>query len=161
MPPLPVDLVADVDEAKSNKVEFRLEGAHWKRYIRPPSGDINWTIVAFEASSAKEVPTAKGIYGFVVHSSVAPEIANFLMYVGKAEKGLRKRFREYLKEAESPTGRPAVVYLLKKWKDHVRFWHAVLPPNEIIATEKALIDALAPPANKQFSAQIRHRNAAF
>ena len=161
MPEPPFDFVAQADEVKSHAVEFVLMPRMWKAYVNPRSGSIKWSTVPFSAGAAARIPTAKGIYGFVIHSGVAPGIANYLIYIGKAEKGLRKRFREYLSEVASPTGRPSIIYHLTKWSDHIRFWYSVLPPAEIADAEEELIKALTPPVNKSLPAEIRRAHAAF
>jgi hypothetical protein len=155
------DFITQVEEEKANLEFFILPAARWREYTDPPSGRIQWRTVPFRAASAGRIPTAKGIYGFVVCSGVAPSIANYLMYIGKAEKGLRARFREYLAEVENPTGRPSVIYHLGKYMDFVRFWYSELPDGEIVAAEDDLIHALTPPVNKTLRAELRRVHAAF
>jgi hypothetical protein len=155
------DFITQVEEEKANLEFFILPAARWREYADPPSGRIQWRTVPFRAASVGRIPTAKGIYGFVVCSGVAPSIANYLMYIGKAEKGLRARFREYLAEVENPTGRPSVIYHLGKYMDFVRFWYSELPDDEIVAAEDDLIHALTPPVNKTLRAELRRVHAAF
>jgi hypothetical protein len=161
MPQPLVDFITQVDEEKANREEFILSAARWQAYADPPSGAINWAVVPFDSASAPRIPTGKGVYGFVISSGVAPSIANYLMYIGKAEKGLRARFREYLTEVENPKGRPSVVYHLGKYLAYVWFWYSLLPDNEIVDAEDALINALTPPVNKSLRAEIRRAHAAF
>jgi hypothetical protein len=161
MPQPLVDFITQVNEEKANREEFILASKRWESYTDPPSGAIKWDEVAFDPASAPQIPTGKGVYGFVIASGVAPGIANYLMYIGKAEKGLRARFREYLTEVQNPTGRPSVVYHLGKYLNFVRFWYSLLPENEIVAAEDALIYALTPPVNKSLRADIRRAHAAF
>lgn len=153
-----VDLV---DEVKTSRITFNLVLSAWRAYADPPSGKIQWHVHPFDEQSATGVPTGPGVYAFVIHSFVAPELANYPIYIGKAEDGLRSRYREYLSERQSSKGRPRIVYYLNKWDGFVQFWYAELPPSEIVAAESALFDSLRPPVNKRYSARVARVMNAF
>ncbi len=154
-----VDLV---DEAKSSRVSFNLVVSAWRGYANPPSGSIQWKVHPFDDASAAGVPVGPGVYAFVIHSFVAPELANYVIYVGKAENGLRGRYRDYLQERQDvPKGRPRILYFLNKWDGFIQFWYAELPPGEIVQAESALYDSLRPPVNKRYSARVARVMNAF
>jgi len=121
--------------------------------------DVEWKRVRFRPSSADALPTpGGGIYTFVVEPDVAGHACAYLTYVGMVEdRGLRARFREYLREGEQRKPRARVVSMLKRWKGHLWFHYIELASaeeGEIEALESDLIDALQPPCNDRFSAEI-------
>ena len=60
-----------------------------------------WKNIRFTKDNYASIPTSKGVYAFVV----LPEFKHlfetrYLFYVGKTNRTLRQRFREYLDDSE-------------------------------------------------------------
>jgi hypothetical protein len=77
------------------------------------------------------------------------------MYIGKTDRGLRARFREYLREANNPAGRIPVRALITMYRDYLKFYFAPLDPSiSPYDVEQELIKLFVPPANRQIPAVI-------
>jgi len=132
--------------------EFRLHPELWT------TPEINayylgraWTTVRFVDPPPPAVPTAAGIYMFVVAPHCGTLVDHsYIFYVGKATN-LRSRYREYLVEkacaCENP--RAKVVRFLNHLEDHVFFHFTLVPQNELDRAESLLKDNLTPFANEQ------------
>lgn len=78
------------------------------------------------------------------------------MYIGKTDRTLRTRFREYLGEVKSPKGRHKVRLALELWKKYLWFSCAVVPPSQSPSyIEESARDAFIPPVNSIFSAEVK------
>ncbi len=70
------------------------------------------------------------MYAFLVQPGIGSGLnVSYLMYIGKTDRPLRKRFREYLGEVKSPKGRHKVRLALELWKKYLWFSCAVAPPS--------------------------------
>ena len=84
------------------------------------------------------------------------------MYIGMSDRPLRERFREYLKEMNDKSGRPAITTMLRMYSGYLHFYCAsVTKPGRPRSIETHLLETLAPPMNKQYSAKISKIIGAF
>ena len=86
---------------------------------------------------------------------VAKLDTRYLMYIGKTDRTLRKRFGEYLAERDSDRGRPRIIKLLRRYDGFVHFCYApVKAATSLARLENKLLDAFVPPANDRLPARI-------
>lgn len=126
---------------------------------------FSWTHVTFDAAQALNVPDLPGVYCFLVGlppTSLPP--IGYPLYVGKTDRQLRTRFREYHAEKEDLGGRKRVRKMLTVFQGELVF--SCVPFAGTAAERKQLEtdlhDALMPPySDIGFSAEIRQRRQAF
>lgn len=163
----PLDFVHAVEELKASGAVFVLHPESWRRCTG--IGYLKWQEVQFTASARGAIPSERGVYAFIVRPSgdgFPPH--GYLMYVGitgdtSTHRSLRKRYGNYLAE-QRVRKRPAIHYMLTKWKDDVYFCYAPVSDRRISLArlERKLNDAFLPPCSKNdLSAEIRQRRAAF
>jgi excinuclease UvrABC nuclease subunit len=154
------DLIAEQSELRNHTQEFRLWPRQWNTIA--DLSHFAWTSVTFNAANATSIPTGKGIYSFLINPTHGMNPHRFLGYVGKAEKGLRARYREYLTEAEKFTGRPKVVRMLNVWRGYLDFSYIELDDStDFAALESRFNDAFLPPFNSEFSTHLNRIVNAF
>ncbi len=124
-----------------------------------------WTHIPFDAAHRGTVPAEPGVYCFMVGLPPAtlPPVG-YPLYVGKTDRQLRVRFREYLREKDDPGGRIRIRKLLTVFQGELFFSCApfVGTKQERKAVEAELHDALMPPySDIGFSAEVRERRQAF
>lgn len=154
------DLIKEQDDLRTHTVGFRLWPRQWNTIADLNS--LSWTSIPFTASNSGVVPTGPGIYSFLINPTHGQNPQRFLGYVGKAEKGLRTRFKEYLTEAEKFAGRPKIVRMLNVWEGYLDFSYIEVPdPSVIDSLETRLYDAFLPPFNSQFSTHLNRVVNAF
>ena len=155
------DLISEQDQAKIYQVCFSLWPQKWGAYNF--SDPFNWEIHPFEQDQTNEIPHEPGIYSFIIKPGIASyPYGSYLMYIGKTQRTLRRRFTEYLYEQNHPSGRPNIVRLLNKYKGYIHFCFSVVNNTERIAgIEDALIAAFLPPCNVQLPAEVRNVRGAF
>ena|ERR1700733_5146370 len=129
---------------------------------------LDWKKVRFAESNRQLVPSARGIYAFIVElneGGLPPH--GYVMYVGiSGETGghnLRKRYGDYLGYRETAK-RAGVHYMLRNW-DSVLFFHYAEVQDRRVSLrklEREISDALVPPfSTNDFSAEIRKAKKAF
>lgn len=117
--------------------------------------DIQWNEVKFLNEEGKlhedmnTIPNnTGGIYTFIIKSDVLPEIAAYLVYVGRAQysgtsQNLKKRCRSYLKDK-----RLGIDTMRRTWGQHLYIRYTALNDNELIRDlEDYLIESLLPVYN--------------
>jgi hypothetical protein len=136
------------------KWEFQLYPQLWIDPQLDLVSNITWTKVKFERPSVADwqaIPIGPGVYFFTVEGRIdLLESHKYLFYVGKAESGLRRRFKNYLheQEGEEPEeDRTKITKFLNYFRDRVFFHFAELPKDQVVAIESAIKDNLTPPAN--------------
>lgn len=163
----PVDFVRSVDELKSSDVSFVLHPDAWRRCTGLKY--LKWDEVRFTQAARTSISSERGIYAFIVRPTGAGFPPHgYLMYIGitgdsSARRSLRRRYANYLTEQQI-LKRPAIHYMLTKWRDDVYFCYASVPDRRISLArlEKRLNDAFLPPCSKNdLSADIRQKRAAF
>ena len=155
------DLISEQDQAKIHKVCFSLWPQKWEAYSL--CDPFNWQIHPFEPDQTDEIPRQPGIYSFLIRPGIASfPYSSYLMYIGKTQHTLRRRFTQYLYEQNSPSGRSNIVRLLIKYQGYVHFCFSVVNNTERIASiEDALIAAFLPPCNTQLPTEVRNVIGAF
>ncbi|HEV2680598.1 MAG TPA: GIY-YIG nuclease family protein [Rhodanobacter sp.] len=152
------DLVAQADALKSHMQEFYLNPEAWTTLPTVATAP-SWKKVRYDVSSKSKIPAEPGLYIFVlepISSSFPLPPHGYLLYIGKtggdqSKSTLRHRFGEYLKEENDPKGRPAIVYMLRKWKDALHFHFTPISDKSIIGKmEDELIHGMKPPFNRQY-----------
>ena len=156
------DLTYKYMELSPYERDFILSPKQWVTYSLPDS--FNWEIHPFQPDQVEKIPSKPGIYSFVIQPGIAAHPhCSYLMYVGKTERTLRERFREYFdEEKDVETGRPKLVIMFDLYQGYVHFCCAVvMDTNRIKKIEEALLKAFIPPCNDQYPAEIRRSMKAF
>jgi excinuclease UvrABC nuclease subunit len=153
------DLAMNI-EARGHRQTILLWPRIWQK-CNPPI-KLAWKRKTFTPHSAAQIPTAPGVYAFIVQPGVPPGLPfAVLMYIGMTHS-LRERFRAYLREMDDPSGRPAILTMLNMYQGYIYFYCASVPkPTKPEVVENHLIETLAPPMNKQYPATIRRIIGAF
>ena len=114
------------------------------------SHKLQWKRYKFTERNAQKIDTSKGVYCFVLQ----PKVNNFfetkyLFYVGKTQRTLRIRYKEYLDELSGKRkSRTKIKDILDKYYDRLFFYYAVIDDKTIIdEVEDNLIDKFIPWAN--------------
>lgn len=160
------DLVNFTKKYKGNLHEFFLDMTSWKKF--KTKNKLDWQKTPFGAGGIAVVPHERGIYAFTLELTSAKLPAHgYILYVGitgdDSNANLYKRFNQYLLSLTSEDGRPAVVYMMKNWKDHLFFNFVSIPKKsvDLAKLERAFINSVMPPINKRdFDAKIGAAKAA-
>jgi hypothetical protein len=158
---MPVDPVARYGTLPFYRVQVTLSAPSWASF--DPAISLARQAHEFAPAAAAAVPTSRGVYAFMVNLNIAGNLtARYVMYVGKAEdRGLRRRFREYLKEAASDRPRPKLGRLFYLWQGQITFHCASTGPLSPKDVEDKLLAALVPPMNDELPATVRASVRAF
>ena len=118
-----------------------------------------WTEVKFGNDTAKCVPKTPGIYAFciAIDCDIAPRNV-VVAYIGKSEKSLRDRFRNYLSERKWGSRRNHIRRLFKHWGNDLYFsyWSISDISCDLKEIELTLNDAIVPPfVTNDYSATVR------
>jgi excinuclease UvrABC nuclease subunit len=149
-----------VKEAKSHLQPMVLWPARWKEY--KSSASLRWKSNRFDNAVRGHVPNEPGVYAFLIKPRIANLDVSYLMYIGKTDRSLRRRFDEYLADVRDFKGRPAIAVLLHNYQGFVDFSCATLSsPQRPGVLENKLLEAFIPPANKQLPAKISRIISAF
>lgn len=148
-----IDPVKAAKRYKAELCQFYLDLASWKKF--QCEFPLNWQNLKFDAASKSQVPNERGIYVFVVEArNVGLPVHGYICYVGIAGKNqngtLRKRYANYLREANDDGGRPAVVFMLNNFKGDLFFHFVSIPDKDIDleVIESSFINSVVPPVNK-------------
>ncbi|MCY3705275.1 MAG: hypothetical protein OXH08_07195 [Gammaproteobacteria bacterium] len=156
------DFTIEADEIKNCEYSFRLSPALWDQYRGPD--ELEWKCATFSRRYLDTIPEAPGVYAFCVRPSIGGGLCgSYLLYVGKTERGLRTRCREYLANAEADSERPKLQRMLRRFfrTDYLHFCFAVVREGDPVSIEDALLEATVPPACTTLPASIRSAVAAF
>jgi hypothetical protein len=136
----------------------------WPKYWEKLKGiaDFKWKSCTFDSNNANLIPDSQGIYSFVINPRFSNHPQRYLCYIGKTDRTLKIRYRDYLKEMENETkGRPKLLYLLNQWKGYIEFCYIELDNVNLLDLEKKLLDAFVPPCNEKFSTKVNRVIKAF
>lgn len=154
-----VDVVSD---AKAHEVRLMLWPTRWLQYQH--LHDLQWQVFEFNRQTIPNIPNEPGVYSFLVQPRIACNLdASYLMYVGKTDRSLRQRYREYLREVDCTTGRPQIIHTLIRYSGHV-FFSCASVINQLITpaqVEDELLKAFMPPNNPTLPAEVRRIRDAF
>jgi len=156
-----MDLIAEQDQLQAHRYDFFLWPKLWSEYTF--SIAFNWKVHQFDETEIPNIPDCPGIYAFLIQPGIASFTScSYLMYIGKTERTLKQRFKEYISEKQKETGRPKIVRLLNKYQGYLYFCCSMIDPIISIGdVEKALLNAFLPPCNDQFPAEVRRVRGAF
>jgi hypothetical protein len=154
------DLVDSSDRYASQFHAFYLDPEGWRKFDTPH--DLMWTKIKFTQANRSLIPIERGVYAFTVeHCPSKFPKHGYLLYIGitgnQSGAHLRQRYSQYLQNQSKEKGRPAVLYMLKKWPDNLFFSYCQLPDSTVnlAVLETDLLGALNPPVNKKdFPASI-------
>lgn len=121
---------------------------------------LPWKKFKFQRGDQNIIPNDQGIYCFsVLLGSPLPQEIHIPLYIGKAAPGtLRERFKNYLKEKRSRSGRKKIIHMLDQYSGQLHFWCAIVPKwGYVDAIEKHLIWACCPPCNTHDHLERRER----
>ena len=151
----PTDLIDTRNEYKIHTEEICLWPERWKTC----NISLTWHIVALNADSRSEVPSATGVYSLVIQPGIAGHPAcSYIMYIGKSTD-LRKRFGEYLTTERHR--RYKIVPLLEIYDGYIWFIYSKVDKNTLDVTEEVLISAFVPPCNSRFKGYLHTGHGAF
>ena len=149
------DMTYDLDfqeEAKINDhvKKFLLFPEFWNASENKISTNLKWKRKKFNKQNLSNVPDKKGIYAFVL----VPSFNNFfttmyLFYIGKTNRTLRQRFREYLNEKEGK-GKPRkkVYKMLNQYDGYLYFVYSEInDENDVDKCEQCLLNTFVPHVN--------------
>jgi hypothetical protein len=160
------DLVNNAKKYRGNLQEFFLDFRSWRKFKTRVK--LDWQKQKFGKAALGSIPKERGIYAFTIELTKAQLPPHgYILYVGIAgdhsNATLQARYGQYLRDLQKENGRPAVVYMLKNWSDHLFFNFVPLPDQavDLAKMERDLLNSVMPPVNKgDFSAEIRAAKAA-
>ena len=156
------DFTIEADELKRYEYSFYLSPVLWDRYQGP--NDLVWECTPFGRCNLEVIPEAPGVYAFCVRPSIGGNLCgSYLLYVGKTDRGLRTRCREYLAKAEAEKERPKVQRMLRLFfgTEYLHFCYAAVPDDDPASIENLLLQATVPPACTTLPASVRPAVDAF
>lgn len=145
---------------KSGLHSFFLDAKRWRSF--KTRFRLDWKKERFDQSALAGIPQERGIYAFTLElTGLKLPPHGYILYVGIAGdtsgSNLQKRYRQYLQELRSESGRPAVFYMMRNWPDDLFFNFVALPNKKVdlAKLERAFINSVMPPVNKRdFEAKI-------
>ncbi len=151
----PAELTIEADALQRYEYSFRLSLELWRRYRGPD--DLRWECVPFRRSDWESIPKYPGVYAFCVRPMIGGNLCgSYVLYVGKTDRSLRTRCREYLRNIEADRERPKLLRMLRLFSgsDHLQFCYAVVTESSPTSIEKFLLEATVPPACTTFPASV-------
>ena len=156
------DFTVEADDLKKHEYSFPLLPTLWDRYSGPD--DLEWECTRFHRTTLDAIPNDPGVYAFCVRPSVGGNLCgSYLLYVGKTDRGLRTRCREYLAAAEAGRERPKLQRMLRLFFGtvYLHFCFVVVSDDDPATVEELLLEATVPPACTEFPASARPAVNAF
>jgi hypothetical protein len=128
------DLIDEQDDIKAHTHRFYLWPKLWLEYIPKYAISFNWQVYSLRLDQVRRIPEKPGIYTLIIQPGIAlhPH-CSYLAYVGKTDRTLRERFKEYLNEKKRVTGRPKLLGLLNKYDKYVYFCCTEVRDQSLIA----------------------------
>lgn len=154
--------VNDLAFIESHKVEVMFFPQAWDN---AQTLNLTWTTTDFPPVPKSIIPRASGVYVFVVEPdlfSLTP--ANGLFYVGKATN-LYERIGAYTGELRKDfldSRRPHIWKMLHRWNGRFKYYYTTT--DDVTAAEQLeteMLNALRPPFNKQYDAEVSQVMRAF
>lgn len=157
-----VDLIKD--HMKDRRPKFNLFPYLWEQFDISDLGIFveNWELVKFldDGLSLNEqtnrIPKDKGgIYVYIIRNPNLPQLANYLMYIGKATRSIANslyvRIYSYYNKFKNGTeSRPYIEILMKNWAKYIYIAYiAIDGDNRIDELETRLISTILPPCNHE------------
>jgi hypothetical protein len=116
------DLIDEQDDMKAHTHRFYLWPKLWHEYEPKYALSFNWQVYSLRSDQVWQIPEKPGVYTLIIQPGIALHpYCSYLAYVGKTDRTLRERFKEYLNEKKRATGRPKLLRLLNKYDEYVYF----------------------------------------
>jgi hypothetical protein len=130
--------------------KFFLFPQFWNDPTKSLTEPTGWKKVKFTKSNRNKIPRDKGIYCFVAQ----PKLTNFfettyLFYIGKTNRTLWIRYKEYLDE-QAGKGKPRnkVYEMLNQYSDYLYFYYTSIPNvSDVDNCEEKLLNTFVPRVN--------------
>ena len=125
---------------------------------------LKWGSIKYYEGNIEQIPDDKqGIYAFVINHCSSPSLPphGYVVYIGKTERSLRARYKEYLHESQI-LGRPNINAMMSSWRSVLLFLFAPVQDNvNLKDLEEKMNDAMRPHYSKNdYSTKVtRGRNA--
>jgi len=146
-----------VTEAKGDTHSFILWRKQWRAYS---GNSLEWQCFKFTKAGLNDVPRKPGVYAFLVQPRLEVSLeVSYLFYIGKTDRTLRQRSKEYLSDYLRGDGRPRIINLLSKYKSYLYF--ACAPTDTPQQVEDTLLAAFIPPGNDKLPVSVRRIVRAF
>jgi hypothetical protein len=137
---------------KDHRKAFFLYPPFWNEPNNPLPAHVSWQRVKFSKSNHAKIPSEKGIYCFVLRPRVQHFFkTEYLFYIGKTDRTLHIRFKEYLDDQDGK-GKPRVKVfeMLKQYDGYLYFYFTELKTAaEVKRVEDKLINTFLPRVNTQ------------
>ncbi|MCX6583007.1 MAG: hypothetical protein NT166_22755 [Candidatus Aminicenantes bacterium] len=153
------DILTEQKEIAAFNKTFTLWPKYWEKL--KDVADFEWKSCPFDPNNVDLIPNTKGIYSFVINPRFTNHPQRYLCYIGKTDRTLKVRYRDYLRELNNETGRPKLLHLLNLWKGYIEFCYIEIENVNLLDLEKKLLDAFVPPCNDKFSAKVNRIIKAF
>ena len=145
------------DEVKNHVRRFLLYPPFWADVNKQIIQTLTWNNIIFDENNIMSIPTAKGIYCFVVTPPTPNLFPTFyLFYIGKASGAtLRSRYKNYINEMNDigigkQKPRIKVQEMLNEYYGNIYFYYATLSNNaSIVECEEKLLNTFFPYVNSQ------------
>lgn len=112
--------------------------------------NLNWKHTMFDPNNILDIPTKKGIYAFILEPTFNNFIeTRYLFYIGKTNRTLRSRFKEYIAEKEGK-GKPRkkVHKMLNQFNGYLFFyWAEISNTINVNKCEEKLLNTFVPHVN--------------
>lgn len=130
--------------------KFLLYPKHWNDPNNQLPIKLKWKFCRFKPDNIDLVPETKGIYCFVLKPKY-PHLfeTRYLLYIGKTNRTLRKRYYEYLREkAGQDKPRTKIYEMLNLYQDDLYFYYASIEKSsDVDACEEQLLNTFVPQVN--------------
>jgi predicted DNA-binding protein YlxM (UPF0122 family) len=135
---------------KDHIKKFLLYPKFWRDRKNELKVDLKWKSIVFQQSKLSQIPRKSGIYAFVLQ----PKYQNlfttsYLFYVGKTNRTLQERFKEYIDE-KNGKGKPRkkVHKMLNQYESYLAFYYAEISRKALVdKSEKLILNTFVPHIN--------------
>jgi excinuclease UvrABC nuclease subunit len=149
MPPYDIDFTEEAI-IKDHIKKFLLYPRFWMDHKNQINITLKWRYEVFLPNRLNKIPRKSGIYAFVLrprYQNLFP--TSYLFYVGKTNRTLKERFREYIDE-KNGKGKPRkkVHKMLNQYENYLIFYYAEIPMGKSVnKSERSLLNTFVPHIN--------------
>ena len=135
---------------KDHIKKFLLYPKFWSDNKNQIAINLKWRSQVFLPNKLNKIPNKSGIYAFVLrpkYRNLFP--TNYLFYVGKTNRTLRERFKEYISE-KNGVGKPRkkVHKMLNQYENYLLFFYAEIAMEKSVnKSERSLLNTFVPHIN--------------
>jgi hypothetical protein len=141
-----------IEEAviKDHIKSFLLYPLYWSDINNRIQLKVKWNSILFNSNNLSHTPDKKGIYAFILQPSYENFLeTKYLFYVGKTNRTLKIRYKEYLDEKEGK-GKPRkkVHKMLNQYEGFLHFyWAEIGTVKNVNKFEENIINTFLPHIN--------------